>query len=73
MKSNFIKSLGLSLVIIPGLLSPLVTVGGPMAWMSISKIWFVMFDLMAAGFATEAMGVQMGIDTMTEMAFANAV
>ena len=73
MKSNFITSIGLSLVIITGLLSLLVTVGGPMAWMRLSYIGFVMFELMAAGFATEAMGVQMGMDTMTEMAFANAV
>jgi len=73
MKSSFITSIGPSLVILTGLLSLLVTVGGPMAWMRLSYIGSVMFELMAAGFGAEAMGVQMGIDTMTEMAFANAV
>lgn len=72
-KSSFITSIGPSIVILTGLLSLLVTVGGPMAWMRLSFIGSVMFELMAAGFGTEAMGVQMGIDQMTKMAFANAV
>lgn len=73
MKSSFITSVGPSIVILSGLLSLLVTVGGPMAWMRLSLIGSVMFELMAAGFGTEAAGVRMGIDTMTEVAFANAV
>lgn len=73
MRSSFITSIGPSLVILTGLLSLLVTVGGPMAWMRLSYIGSVMFELMAAGFGTEAVGVKMGIDPMTEVAFANAV
>ncbi len=73
MKSSFITSLGPSLVILTGLLSLLVTVGGPMAWMRLSFIGSVMFELMAVGFGTEAVGVKMGIDPMTEIAFANAI
>ena len=73
MKSSFITSLGPSVVILTGLLSLLVTVGGPMAWMRLSFIGSVMFEMMAAGFGTEAVGVKMGIDPMTELAFANAV
>lgn len=72
-KSSFITSIGPSLVILTGLLSLLVTVGGPMAWMRLSFIGSVMFEMMAAGFGTEALGIRMGIDQMTEMAFANAV
>ncbi|MGJ0845572.1 protein of unknown function [Tissierella praeacuta DSM 18095] len=72
-KSSFITSLGPSFVILTGLLSLLVTVGGPMAWMRLSFIGSVMFEMMAAGFGTEAVGVKMGIDPMTNIAFANAV
>lgn len=73
MKSSLITSIGPSFVVLTGLLSLLVTVGGPMAWMRLSYIGSVMFELMAAGFGTEAVGVQMGIDPMTELAFTNAV
>ncbi|TJX14538.1 DUF5058 family protein [Tissierella creatinini] len=73
MKSSFITSIGPSIVILSGLLSLLVTVGGPMAWMRLSYIGSVMFELMAASFGAEATGVKMGIDPMNEIAFANAV
>lgn len=73
MKSSFITSLGPSFIILTGLLSLLVTVGGPMAWMRLSFIGSVMFELMAVGFGTEAVGVTMGVDPMTKIAFANAV
>jgi hypothetical protein len=73
MKTSFITSIGPSIVILSGLLSLLVTVGGPMAWMRLSFIGSVMFELMAAGFGTSAMGISMGIDTVTNVAFANAV
>ncbi len=73
MKSSVITSIGPSIVILTGLLSLLVTVGGPMAWMRLSFIGSVMFELMAASFGTEAVGVKMGVDTMTNVAFANAI
>ncbi|MFZ5945980.1 MAG: DUF5058 family protein [Bacillota bacterium] len=73
MKSSFITSLGPSVVILTGLLALLVTVGGPLAWMRLSFIGSVMFELMAASFGTAAVGVKMGIDPMTSVAFANAV
>lgn len=73
MKSSFITSIGPSVVILTGLLSLLVTVGGPMAWMRLSFIGSVMFELMAAAFGTEAVGVKMGVDPMTNVAFANAI
>ncbi|MPN21527.1 hypothetical protein SDC9_168907 [bioreactor metagenome] len=73
MKSSLITSLGPSIVILTGLLSLLVTVGGPMAWMRLSFIGSVGFELMSASVGAEAAGVKMGIDPMTTVAFANAV
>lgn len=73
MKSSLITSIGPSFVILSGLLSLLVTIGGPMAWMRLSFIGSVMFEMMAVGFGTEAVGVTIGVDAMTEVAFANAV
>lgn len=73
MRSSLITSIGPSIVILTGLLALLVSVGGPMAWMRLSYIGSIMFELMAVGFGTEAVGVQLGVDSMTEMAFANAV
>lgn len=73
MRSSFITSIGPSIVILTGLLSLLVTVGGPMAWMRLSYIGSIMFELMAVGFGAEAVGVRAGVDPMTEVAFANAV
>lgn len=72
-RSSFIASLGPSVVILSGLLALLVTVGGPMAWMRLSYIGSVMFELMAAAIGTEAAGVKMNIDPMTTQAFANAL
>lgn len=72
-KTSFITSIGPSIVILSGLLSLLVTVGGPMAWMRLSFIGSVMFELMAAGFGTSAMGITMGIDPVSNVAFANAI
>lgn len=73
MRSSFIASIGPSIVVLSGLLALLVTVGGPMAWMRLSYIGSVMFELMAAAFGTEAAGVKMNIDPMTTVAYANAV
>lgn len=73
MKSSFITSIGPSLVVLVGLLSLLVTIGGPLSWMRLSFIGSVMFELMAASFGAEAVGVTMGVDVMTHEAFACAV
>ena len=49
-KSSAITSIGPSIVILSGMLSLLITVGGPMAWMRLSLIGSVMFESIAAGF-----------------------
>jgi hypothetical protein len=70
MRSSAISSVGPSLVILTGMISLLVTVGGPIAWMRLSNIGSIMFDLMAAGFGAEAMGAKLGAE-MSGTAFAN--
>ncbi len=69
MRSSAITSLGPSVVILSGMLSLLVTMGGPVAWMRLSMIGSVMFESLAAGFGTAAVGVELGSSGMTELAF----
>ena len=73
MKSSALTSLGPSVVILSGMLSLLVSVGGPMAWMRLSFIGSVMFESIAAGIGTASAGVQLGVDEMTTFAFTMAV
>lgn len=73
MRSSMIASVGPSLVILSGLLSLMVTVGGPMAWMRLSFIGSVMFESMAAAFGAGAAGVQIGADEMTKAALGTAI
>ena len=71
---NAIKSSAItSIVILSGMLSLLITVGGPMAWMRLSLIGSVMFESIAAGFGTASVGVQLGADTLTPLALDMAV
>lgn len=68
-----ITSIGPSLVILSGMLSLLVTVGGPVGWMRLSLIGSVMFEGIAAGIGTQQVGVTLGADPMTPTALAMAV
>lgn len=72
-RSSAITSIGPSIVILSGMLSLLITVGGPMAWMRLSLIGSVMFESIAAGFGTSAVGVQLGADELTPLALDMAV
>ncbi len=73
MKSSAVTSIGPSIVVLSGMLSLLVTVGGPVGWMRLSMIGSVMFESIAAGLGTAAVGVTLGTDPMTEEAFGMAV
>lgn len=73
MKSSAITSIGPSVVILSGMLSLLITVGAPMAWMRLSLIGSVMFESLAAGFGTQSVGVTLGVDTLTAKALTMAV
>lgn len=72
-RSSAITSIGPSIVILSGMLSLLITVGGPMAWMRLSLIGSVMFESAAANMGTSAVGVQLGVDAMTPEALTMAV
>ncbi|MDO4976112.1 MAG: DUF5058 family protein [Eubacteriales bacterium] len=73
MKSSAITSIGPSIVILSGMLSLLITVGAPVAWMRLSMIGSVMFESLAAGIGTNVVGVQLGVDELTHQALAMAV
>ena len=73
MKSSAITSIGPSVVILSGMLSLLITVGAPVAWMRLSMIGSVMFESIAAGIGTNVVGVQLGVDELTHEALAMAV
>jgi len=73
MKSASITSIGPSIVILSTMLTLLITVGGPVAWMRLSFIGAVMFESMTAGFGTQAVGVELGSAAMNGEALAAAV
>ena len=72
-KSAALTSIGPSIVVLSGMLSLLVTVGGPMAWMGLSFMGSVMFESIAAGIGTGSVGVQLGVDALTPLALTMAV
>lgn len=72
-KSSAITALGPSFVVLSSMIALLVSVGGPMAWMRLSFIGSAQFEMMAMNFGTQAVGVTVGQDPMTLMAFASAV
>lgn len=55
-KSSVISSIGPSVVILVTMISLLVTMGAPVAWMRLSFIGSVNYEAMAAGFGAQAMG-----------------
>ena len=56
MKSSAVTSIGPSIVVLSAMLSLLVSVGGPIGWMRLSMIGSVMFESIAAGLGTSAVG-----------------
>ncbi len=72
-KSSAISSIGPSLVILVGMVSLIVTMGGPISWMRLSFIGSVTYELMAAGFGADAMGVTLGKAGMSNVVFTNSV
>lgn len=72
-KSSVITAVGPSIVILSAMIALLVAVGGPVSWMRLSFIGSAMFEMMSVSFGTQAVGVTVGSDPMTKIAFANAV
>lgn len=56
-KTGVISAIGPSIVIVIGMISLLVTVGGPTALMRLAYIGNVVYELMSVGFAADAFGV----------------
>lgn len=72
-KTSFTSSIGPSLAILAGMVSLLVAMGGPISWFRLSYIGSVAYELMAAGFGADAVGVTLGGPNMNAVAFANGV
>ncbi len=72
-KSATTSSIGPSLAILAGMVSLLVAMGGPVSWFRLTYIGAVAYELMAAGFGAEAMGVTLGGSDMNGIAFACGV
>ena len=72
-KSSAVTSIGPAIVVLSSMLSLLITVGAPVGWMRLSMIGSVMFESIAAGLGTSAVGVTLGTDPMTKEALAMAV
>ena len=73
MRSSLIAAIGPSIVVLSAMIALLVSVGGPVAWLRLAFIGSAGFELMAANFGAKAVGVTLGSDPMTGVAFANAV
>lgn len=69
-KTSVTSSIGPSIVILVGMVSLLVAMGGPVSWFRLAYIGSVAYELMAAGFGAEAMGVKLGSPEMSGLAFA---
>ena len=72
-KASAISAIGPSLVILAGMISLLVTMGGPIALMRLSYIGSVQFELMSAEFGAQAVGVSLDGPDMNAIAFTNGV
>ena len=72
-KSAAVASIGPAVVILVTMISLIVSMGAPVAWMRLSFIGSVMFESIAAGIGTGAVGVQLGVDELTPLALTMAV
>ncbi|MDR1044339.1 MAG: DUF5058 family protein [Candidatus Adiutrix sp.] len=72
-KSSVITAIGPAIVVLSAMIALLVSLGGPISWMRLSFIGSAMYEMMAASFGASAVGVTIGSDPMTGVAFASAV
>lgn len=71
-KSSIFSSIGPSIVILVGMISLLVSLGGPVSWMRLSFIGSVSYELSGAAFGAQAMGAELG-PTMGAEVYANCI
>ncbi len=72
-RSSAIGSIGPSLAIVVGMIALLSSMGGPVAWMRLSYIGSVTYELTSASNAAAAVGSTIGTSNMTQQAFACGV
>lgn len=73
LRTGAITSIGPSFAIVIAMISLIVSVGSPFAWMRLSVIGSVPFELMAAKTGAEALGVELGGQGYGMIGFANSV
>lgn len=71
-RSGAISAVGPSFAVLVGMIALLAAMGAPYAWLRLSVIGSVSYELMAAEFAAQAMGASLS-KGMNAMAFANAI
>ncbi len=72
-KTGTLSAIGPSIVIVTGMISLLITVGGPTALMRLAYIGNIIYELLSVGFATEAHGVESIKSEITPKIFATAL
>lgn len=72
-KTGTLSAVGPSIVIVTGMISLLITVGGPTALMRLAYVGNVIYELLSVGFATDAYGVEAIKSDMTPKIFATAL
>jgi len=72
-KTGVISAIGPSIAVLAGMLALIATVGGPVAWMRLTVIGSVAFELPAAELGVSQFGYSLGDEGITETAYATAV
>lgn len=73
MRSGAITSIGPSVAVVIAMVSLIASLGGPFAWMRLSVIGSVPFELMAASAGAEAMGLELGGEGYGLLGYANSI
>ncbi|SEP00828.1 protein of unknown function [Halogranum amylolyticum] len=73
LKTGVISAIGPAVAVLAGMLALIATVGGPVAWMRLSVIGSVAFELPAAELGVSQFGYSLGDDGISEQAYATAV
>lgn len=60
LKTGVISAIGPSIPILVGAITLVVIIGAPITWSRLGHIGSVMYELMVAGFASQALGVDLG-------------
>ncbi|ELZ29385.1 hypothetical protein C474_13384 [Halogeometricum pallidum JCM 14848] len=72
-KTGVISALGPSVAVLAGMLALIATIGGPVAWMRLSVIGSVAFELPAAELGVSQFGYSLGDPNISQRAYATAV